>query len=90
VTPRQRQALDFIAAYQSEQGGVSPTLDEIGAALGIRKTNVHALLKSLAAEGRITFGQYRRRSIEIVSPAVDLSLVADETLLAEVRKRGLL
>lgn len=51
LPPRQKQLLDFIAAYQ-DQKGVPPTLREIGEAMGIRSTNgVSDHLKALLKKG---------------------------------------
>jgi len=51
LPPRQKQLLDFVAAYQ-DQRGIPPTLREIGEALGIRSTNgVSDHLKSLLKKG---------------------------------------
>ena len=51
LPPRQKQLLDFVAAYQ-DQRGIPPTLREIGEALGIRSTNgVSDHIKSLLKKG---------------------------------------
>lgn len=51
LPPRQKQLLDFVAAYQ-DQKGVPPTLREIGEAMGIRSTNgVSDHLKALLKKG---------------------------------------
>lgn len=51
LPPRQKELLDFIAAY-TDQRGVPPTLREIGEALGIRSTNgVSDHLKALVRKG---------------------------------------
>jgi repressor LexA len=51
LPPRQRELLDFIAAY-ADQKGVPPTLREIGEALGIRSTNgVSDQVKALIKKG---------------------------------------
>jgi repressor LexA len=51
LAPRQRELLDFIAAYQ-DQRGIPPTLREIGEALGIKSTNgVSDHLKALIRKG---------------------------------------
>jgi repressor LexA len=51
LAPRQRELIDFIAAYQ-DQKGIPPTLREIGEALGIRSTNgVSDHIKALIKKG---------------------------------------
>ena len=51
LPPRQRELLDFVAAY-SDQKGIPPTLREIGQALGIRSTNgVSDQVKALVKKG---------------------------------------
>ncbi len=51
LPPRQKQLLDFVAAYQ-DQKGVPPTLREIGESMGIRSTNgVSDHLKALLKKG---------------------------------------
>jgi repressor LexA len=51
LAPRQRELLDFIAAYQ-DQKGIPPTLREIGEALGIKSTNgVSDHVKALVRKG---------------------------------------
>ena len=66
ITSRQSNVLAFIRA-RIERDGQSPTLEEIGAALGIG--NVSAVLKhvrSLEAKGRLTIEPNRARSIRLV------------------------
>lgn len=51
LPPRQKQLLDFVAAY-TDQRGVPPTLREIGEALNIKSTNgVSDHLKALVRKG---------------------------------------
>lgn len=51
LAPRQRQLIDFVAAYQ-DQKGIPPTLREIGEALGIKSTNgVSDHIKALIKKG---------------------------------------
>ena len=51
LPPRQRQLLDFIAAY-ADQRGIPPTLREIGDALSIKSTNgVSDQVKALVKKG---------------------------------------
>lgn len=66
ITQRQSNVLAFIRA-RIERDGQSPTLEEIGGALGI--DSVSAVLKhvrSLEAKGRLTLEPNRARSIRLV------------------------
>jgi len=96
ITSRQSNVLAFIRA-RIERDGQSPTLEEIGAALGIG--NVSAVLKhvrSLEAKGRLTIEPNRARSIRLVresdpmdADTLDLPLVgriaAGEPLFSALR-----
>lgn len=69
ITNRQSNVLAFIRS-RIERDGQSPTLEEIGHALGIG--NVSAVLKhvrSLEAKGRLTMEANRPRSIRLVREA---------------------
>ena len=51
LPPRQRELLDYVAAY-SDQRGIPPTLREIGEAMGIKSTNgVSDQVKALVKKG---------------------------------------
>jgi repressor LexA len=51
LAPRQRELLDYVAAY-TDQKGIPPSLREIGEALGIRSTNgVSDHVKALVKKG---------------------------------------
>lgn len=68
MTPKQRDALAYVAAYQQREGGVSPSYEEIAAALGLRsKSGVHALLHRLADQGVVSLTRGHRRSCRIVA-----------------------
>lgn len=64
LTPRQRQTQDFIEAYLAAHG-YSPSFDEIGEHLGIRKGNVHRLVHELEERGHIRLIPGRPRSITL-------------------------
>ena len=96
ITQRQSNVLAFIRA-RIERDGQSPTLEEIGDALGIG--HVSAVLKhvrSLEAKGRLTIEPNQARSIRLVREAdpmdadtLDLPLIgriaAGEPLFSESR-----
>jgi len=80
LTRRQRQILDFIAAFLS-QHGYAPSLMEIGRAFGLTSpATVHKHLLRLEAKGKIRRSPHGRRSVELVPEecpphAVDLPLL---------------
>ncbi|OOG60072.1 transcriptional repressor LexA [Rhodanobacter sp. C03] len=96
ITQRQSNVLAFIRA-RIERDGQSPTLEEIGEALGIG--NVSAVFKhvqSLAAKGRLTIETSHARGIRLVrepdpmdADTLDLPLIgriaAGEPLFSESR-----
>jgi len=66
LTPRQRDAFNFIARYIRAHDGVAPTLDEIAAGIEIRsKSGVKRLLGGLSERGYIETLPNRARSIRI-------------------------
>lgn len=66
MTPRQKQTLDFIRNYMAESGGVSPTLIEIAAGLGVAsKSAVVGLIESLVTQGRLARRKYYARSFVV-------------------------
>lgn len=71
LTPRQMDAMRFIAGFR-EAHGQAPTLPEIGAALGIkRKSGVHRLLSQIEERGHIRRRPYEVRGLDIlVSPPI--------------------
>lgn len=63
MTPRQKEAYDFIRAYQAEKG-YAPSHEDIRRAMGLRsKSGAHRLITGLAAAGHLTFRPYFNRSI---------------------------
>ncbi|MDF4024662.1 transcriptional repressor LexA [Luteibacter sp. PPL201] len=73
LTARQSNILDFIRA-RVVRDGEAPTLEEIGAALGIE--HVSAVLKhvrSLQAKGRLVIEPHRARGIRLVEESDPLS-----------------
>ena len=71
--------LVFIAGYQAARRGMSPSIREMGAALGLPgKSNVHALLVQLEERQRIRRIRYRARAIEVIDgprqvPLIDMT-----------------
>lgn len=71
-TPRQADLLRFIAGYQEAHDGISPTLSECVAALGLAgKSNAHRLITRLQERGHVRRLPRRDRAIELLtSPAI--------------------
>jgi len=87
MTHRQARLLAFIRRYQREHGGVSPSYDEMAAAVGTKsKGSIGEMLDALAHEGRVTRTSHTR-GIVVVN---GLGHVPDDDLLEEVQRRGLL
>ena len=74
MTRQQSRLLHFIAQYQREHGSdLSPSLDEMGRALGLRsKAGIHRLLGRLEESGRIVRSPHRARSVRLVDPTVSV------------------
>lgn len=66
-TLKQKQALDFISSYQ-RQHGLSPTLEEIGDALGVTRVTAFQHVRSLQKKGAIRTTPLLSRSIEVLDP----------------------
>lgn len=63
-----RQAvMAFIKAYIASNGGVAPSLDEIAAGIGQKsKGNIHRIVQSLVASGRLRKLDNRSRAMEVI------------------------
>ncbi len=71
LTQRQLQLLKFIQNYSREQG-VSPSFDEMRAALKLQsKSGIHRLISGLEERGYIRRLAYRARALEVVKPLAD-------------------
>lgn len=67
ITPKQRDALNFIKAYYRESRGVCPSYTEIRDALGIASTSgVHRLVNGLERRGHIIREPGRARTIQVI------------------------
>ena len=66
----ERLLLAFITDYTSANGGVSPTVREMGAAIGVSSTGrVQAMIEQLERNGKIRRVPGRWRAIEVIAPA---------------------
>jgi len=80
MTPRQKDLLDFIKQYQSENG-VTPTYDEMKEGIDLHsKSGIHRLVSGLEERGYITRLADRARAIT----------VHDKPILSERRAADLL
>lgn len=70
LTRRQSDLLAFIARYQRENGGVSPSFRDMRAAMGHAGGGaIYGLIRSLERRGFIRRIRDRARAIEILDPA---------------------
>lgn len=68
LTKRQADCLLFIHAHQRENGGITPSYDEIAAGIGLAsKSGVNRLIDELVERGRISRIPARPRAITIIS-----------------------
>lgn len=88
MTQREANLLAFVACYQSDHRGASPSLDEMAAEMGLRsRSNAHAAVVSLERQGRIRRVPGQRRSIEITPQSTDLSSISDAEISREFARR---
>jgi len=74
LTPKQKRIVMFIRTFRLSHG-YSPTMQELGDALGVSKVTIHEHIAALAEKGVILRSHYKARSLEL-SPDLDLP---DET-----------
>lgn len=66
MTPKQRQALDFITMFV-DRNRYSPSMEEIAAAIGSRaKSNAHYIVLELERQGKVKTEYGRNRSVRPV------------------------
>lgn len=67
LTPRQHDLLKYIKAYIAEHDGVSPSIEEMQAALGLKsKSGIVRFLGRLEERGAIRRRRYMARSIDVL------------------------
>lgn len=89
LTARQMDLLRFIAGYQIQHDGISPTLRECMIGMGlVGKASIHRELVELERRGRIRRLTNRHRAIEIVS-APPVCTAPDGAPLYFVRPRSI-
>lgn len=70
LTPKQAELLSFIRLYRTEQGGISPSYDEMREFLGLNsKSGIHRLVVALEERGHIRRLENHSRSIVVVTEA---------------------
>lgn len=76
LTPEMRsrklQALDFIKRYIA-QWGQSPSIGEVGAALGVSRKRAHELIHQLAREEMIRHARGKTRGISLIDRGEEIS-----------------
>ena len=73
MTPKQKEAIDYITHYIAEYGGISPSFQNIADGLGIKsKSGAHRLVWALHEMGAIHISAGRGRRITI--PGADMNL----------------
>lgn len=94
LTQAQAELLAFIERYQDENGGVSPSCEEMRQGIGIAsKSGVHRLLTALQERGRIYRPFHRVRAIEILRKQPErppIETFTSNELVAELARRGAL
>jgi SOS-response transcriptional repressor LexA len=73
LTPRQQEALGKVRGLLASMAPLSPSLDEIGAALGARsRSSAARLVSTLIIRGHLTHLPFRRRSLMLTSGAASV------------------
>lgn len=91
MTPRQRDALAYIVAYQQQHGGVSPSYRQIAGHLGLRSMGgVVRLVRALEQQGEISRAPRRARSTQPLALAHQKSnfLAAADAYAGELKRCG--
>lgn len=86
MTPRQRDALDFINRYV-ERERIFPSCEEIAVGIGIvSRGHAHALLKTMERDGLIRRTPGHNRNFEVVGESAERRHL--KAILAEVATVG--
>lgn len=93
LTPRQRQALDFIGGY-IKANGCSPKYEEVSSAIGLKsRSGAYRVICELEERGAVITKAGRRRSILVVGPlplsATELAELSDDQLHQQRRDLAL-
>ena len=89
TTHKQAKLLDFIGWYQRENGGVSPSFEDMKAAVDLKsKSGIHRLITALEERGLIRRLPNRARALEIVPSDNQLARFTNRQLINELARRG--
>lgn len=91
MTPHERNLLYFLQEYMAGHDGVSPTVREMQAHLGLASpSGVSRLIDSLERQRLIARDRHCARSIRLTRPPTDLAAVPGPEIFAEAVRRGFL
>lgn len=80
----EEKILDFIESFTRENG-YSPSVREIGSAVGFKSSStVHAYIKKLTEDGKISQGLAKSRSIRLQAEAADRHDISTEHIVVPV------
>jgi repressor LexA len=83
MTPKMKEALDFIRAYLADYGGVAPSFENMRVALDLAsKSNVYRLMDELEERGYITRFRGQARSIQLTAKALALGAIPSTVEMA--------
>lgn len=66
LTKRQKEYLDWIRAYISENDGVSPSFEEIGVAMGTSISAAQRIVQEIVERGHLTSVKGSQRTLAVV------------------------
>ena len=90
ATRRQQEALSFIRDYIADNGGTSPSFEDIRIAMGFKsKSAVHRVVHSLAERGQLVFLRNQARSIALPKPRGDVSFTERDARIKVAAERAL-
>ena len=71
MTERQRQVLEFIAAYL-EMKGFAPSMQDIALGLGLKsRSNIHRVIHDLKDLGIVRLSPGKVRTVKLIDQSVD-------------------
>jgi SOS-response transcriptional repressor LexA len=86
MTPREREVLDFIQAYDRENR-IAPTLDEIAFSMNHKsRSGAHRLVTRLIDQGHLVRTSGGRRNFAVMD--TPLVHIPTSTLIGELQRRG--
>lgn len=89
LTPRQSDALAFIAGFQDEKG-FGPSYREIASGLGMRSASgIHRIVTGLEERGAVRRLADRARSVEVVRKLGPVAEGHLKAILADIGRYGL-